>query len=294
MGEASRGDADTSWGPAERPRCTAASRHQASEPGHDPRSAANWPARSRRRSSRACLLGAWRSRAAAPAVARPASRPRRCDVLRPDRARRRHEPDHGAHRRASGPMAIPVPVIFWTCSRRRRACWATCGARTSAAFTDVTIGMVATAAGDAGARRPVRGRGARARTAAASCWRPLPGEQHSFGLSMLRTFFRRAGWEVCGEDAAASPRELLRSRAERVARRHRALACSSDVFYSRSRRCMAALRKASRGTRPRLRDGRRPVFPRRIRTCERDRSRCNGLTMRPTPSVRPMHSLASH
>ena len=42
---------------------------------------------------------------------------------------------------------------------------------------------------------------------------PAPGEQHTFGLSIVAEFFRRAGWEVVGdsEAKAADPAALVRS-----------------------------------------------------------------------------------
>ena len=42
---------------------------------------------------------------------------------------------------------------------------------------------------------------------------PAPGEQHTFGLSIVAEFFRRAGWEVVGdsEARAADPAALVRS-----------------------------------------------------------------------------------
>jgi methanogenic corrinoid protein MtbC1 len=42
---------------------------------------------------------------------------------------------------------------------------------------------------------------------------PAPGEQHTFGLSIVAEFFRRAGWEVVGdsEGRAADPAALVRS-----------------------------------------------------------------------------------
>jgi methanogenic corrinoid protein MtbC1 len=42
---------------------------------------------------------------------------------------------------------------------------------------------------------------------------PAPGEQHTFGLSIVAEFFRRAGWEVVGdtEARASDPAALVRS-----------------------------------------------------------------------------------
>lgn len=111
-------------------------------------------------------------------------------------------------------------------------------------FTDVTIGLSRLQqvlrdlgptfeAEDAG--RFVRGRILLATT---------PGEQHSFGLSMLESFFRRAGWEVCGGEALGR-RDLLR-----LAREDKfdviGLSLSSDVFYESIRALVPALRTASK------------------------------------------------
>ena len=42
---------------------------------------------------------------------------------------------------------------------------------------------------------------------------PAPGEQHTFGLTIVAEFFRRAGWEVVGDSEArtADPAALVRS-----------------------------------------------------------------------------------
>lgn len=72
----------------------------------------------------------------------------------------------------------------------------------------------------------------------------VPGEQHRFGVSMLETFFRRAGWEVCGGDA--------RSRADLIELAREdwldaiGISLSSDVLYPLMRPLIVALRKASR------------------------------------------------
>ena len=71
-----------------------------------------------------------------------------------------------------------------------------------------------------------------------------PGEQHSFGLSMLETFFRQAGWDVCG-GTGYTPSELLR-----LARDEWldviGFSLSSDGLYDQVRDLMTTLRKASR------------------------------------------------
>ncbi|WP_375459332.1 B12-binding domain-containing protein [uncultured Enterovirga sp.] len=72
----------------------------------------------------------------------------------------------------------------------------------------------------------------------------VPGEQHSFGLSMLESFFRRAGWDVSG-GGAHDRNELLR-----LAREERfdaiGLSLSSDVLYEPVRALIPALRAASK------------------------------------------------
>lgn len=65
-------------------------------------------------------------------------------------------------------------------------------------FTDVTVGLCALqnllrayASGDERSVQPPPGDGSVLLAA-------LPGEQHTFGVLMLETFFRRAGWDVVG------------------------------------------------------------------------------------------------
>jgi MerR family transcriptional regulator, light-induced transcriptional regulator len=72
-------------------------------------------------------------------------------------------------------------------------------------FTEVTVGLcrlqqvlreLSPAFQDEGEPRQVEGR--RALLA------PVPGEQHTFGLSMVLEFFRRAGWDVWGGSSATA------------------------------------------------------------------------------------------
>lgn len=110
-------------------------------------------------------------------------------------------------------------------------------------FTDVTIGLsrLQQAMRELGSafenevRPEIRGR---ILLAAA------PGEQHSFGLSMLETFFRHAGWEVCG-GATYAPSELLRLARDEWLDAI-GLSLSSDLLYDQVRELLPALRKASR------------------------------------------------
>jgi methanogenic corrinoid protein MtbC1 len=71
-----------------------------------------------------------------------------------------------------------------------------------------------------------------------------PGEQHSFGLSMLEAFFRRAGWDVC-EGGTQSREELIRlARADWFDAI--GLSMSSDVLYESVKEFIPALRAASK------------------------------------------------
>ena len=110
-------------------------------------------------------------------------------------------------------------------------------------FTDVTIGLsrlqqvLRDLCPTFETEEPPRARG-RILLAAA------PGEQHSFGLAMLESFFRRAGWDVCGGETR-SPQELLR-----LAREDHfdaiGVSLSSDVLYESVRTLIPTLRAASR------------------------------------------------
>lgn len=74
---------------------------------------------------------------------------------------------------------------------------------------------------------------------------PVPGDQHSFGVSMLEGFFRRDGWEVCNDAGPMSRRELV-SLAQTEWLDVIALSLSSDIHYDRMQRLISALRQASR------------------------------------------------
>lgn len=73
----------------------------------------------------------------------------------------------------------------------------------------------------------------------------VPGDQHSFGISMLGGFFQRAGWDVCGAGGLTSRRELV-SLAEAEWVDVIALSLSSDLLYDKLARLISALRQASR------------------------------------------------
>lgn len=110
-------------------------------------------------------------------------------------------------------------------------------------FTDVTIGMsrLQRLVRELGVRFEREGRtGGRGRILLAS----TPGEQHSFGVSMLESFFRRAGWEVFG-GATAEPAELIRIAGEEWLDVI-GLSLSSDVLYGRSCAAISSLKAASR------------------------------------------------
>ncbi len=73
---------------------------------------------------------------------------------------------------------------------------------------------------------------------------PLPGEQHTFGLSMVYDFFVRAGW-----DAWTGPVETSRELLDMVAGQHVdvlgfSLACDERLMAARAE--IAAVRRASR------------------------------------------------
>jgi methanogenic corrinoid protein MtbC1 len=110
-------------------------------------------------------------------------------------------------------------------------------------FTDVTIGLSRlqqalrelSPSFEAEARPQQRGRILLA---------PMPGDQHSFGLSMLETFFRRGGWDVCG--GAVHSRTELAAIARDEWLDAIGLSLANEVLYSRLRPLIRALRKASR------------------------------------------------
>jgi MerR family transcriptional regulator, light-induced transcriptional regulator len=72
---------------------------------------------------------------------------------------------------------------------------------------------------------------------------PSPGEQHTFGLTMVTDFFQRAGWEVAGGPYAASddPATLVKKN------RYDAVGFSlgASVGLNRLKECIAAVRAAA-------------------------------------------------
>lgn len=70
------------------------------------------------------------------------------------------------------------------------------------------------------------------------------GEQHSFGLSMLESFFRRAGWDVCGGATHGTDDLMALARDEWLDAI--GLSLSSDVLYASLEALISALRGASR------------------------------------------------
>lgn len=82
-------------------------------------------------------------------------------------------------------------------------------------FADVTIGLC-------GLQKLLRGygplheaMGSRAEVQGLALFAPVPGEQHTFGIMMLESFFRQAGWDVVGLPQA-SVNEMVAT----VSRRH--------------------------------------------------------------------------
>ena len=72
---------------------------------------------------------------------------------------------------------------------------------------------------------------------------PVPGDQHSFGIAVLQTFFRNAGWDVVdhgrsADDLCAIVRDDWIDAV--------GLSLSGDVLFDRVRPTIHALRKASR------------------------------------------------
>lgn len=72
---------------------------------------------------------------------------------------------------------------------------------------------------------------------------PVPGEQHSFGASMLEAFFRRAGWEVAGGPLPS--RELI-SAVRRDWFDVVGLSLGSDVLFEGLHGLVRSIRAASR------------------------------------------------
>lgn len=111
-------------------------------------------------------------------------------------------------------------------------------------FTDVTIGMSrlqqVVRQLSPGFEQQEEAGGRRGRILLA----PAPGEQHSFGLSLLECFFRRAGWDVCG-GSAQTRAELIRSAREEwldVV----GISLSADVSYRAIGSTISAVKKVSR------------------------------------------------
>jgi methanogenic corrinoid protein MtbC1 len=73
---------------------------------------------------------------------------------------------------------------------------------------------------------------------------PAPGEQHTFGLSIVAEFFRRAGWEVVGDNEAraSDPAALVRSEWFDVI----GISVGHDARLDWLRSGIAAVRNASR------------------------------------------------
>jgi methanogenic corrinoid protein MtbC1 len=73
---------------------------------------------------------------------------------------------------------------------------------------------------------------------------PAPGEQHTFGLSIVAEFFRRAGWEVVGDNEARAndPAALVRSEWFDVI----GISVGHDARLDWLRSGIAAVRNASR------------------------------------------------
>lgn len=73
---------------------------------------------------------------------------------------------------------------------------------------------------------------------------PLPGEQHTFGLSMLSAFFTRAGWDTwsgCVADAAELDEMVRRDWIDLVG-----FSLSHDALLAEAKIHIAAIRRASR------------------------------------------------
>lgn len=73
---------------------------------------------------------------------------------------------------------------------------------------------------------------------------PVPGEQHSFGLSMMEEFFARGGWDVEGGPAWSESELSAVAGAEHFD--VIGLSLSSDILFPRLRTIIASLRRASR------------------------------------------------
>ena len=74
---------------------------------------------------------------------------------------------------------------------------------------------------------------------------PVPGEQHSFGLTIVGEFFRHAGWDVWTEPRIAAGRDIVQLvRSEWLAMV--GLSVASDVRLDGLARGIRAIRRASR------------------------------------------------
>jgi methanogenic corrinoid protein MtbC1 len=73
---------------------------------------------------------------------------------------------------------------------------------------------------------------------------PAPGEQHTFGLSMVMEFFLRAGWDVCGgpPSFAGELRDLVRANWFDII----GFSVSSDKAFEALASCIRELRAVSR------------------------------------------------
>ncbi len=243
MGDVTYGGTKASWGPAE----TAAMDRCLSVPGLSARAKASRASPQLSRTIETeiiprLLLAHLQEPDAVPASTRPALDPAEIEafattVLEHDPARMM---GHVESLRIAGHSlhALFLDLLAPT-ARRLGEMWE----EDRCSFTDVTIGLSRlqqvlrelAPAFENEARPEIRGR----ILLAAS-----PGEQHAFGLSMLETFFRRAGWDVCG-GPSHSPPELLRFAREEWLDVI-GLSLSSDVLYGQAQELLRSLKKASR------------------------------------------------
>lgn len=73
---------------------------------------------------------------------------------------------------------------------------------------------------------------------------PMPGEQHTFGLSMVAEFFRRAGWDVCDLPAASVADLVDCVRREAFVFAGLSLSCAARLDALAA--CITDIRRASR------------------------------------------------
>lgn len=242
MGDAMYDDAGTSWGPAE----AAAMDRCLSAPGFASREMRTPPLPRLTRTIETeiipRLLLAHLEEARSPSSELPGLTPADIEVfarivIDPNRDRTMKHIDHVRS------FGHPLPVVFLDLLAPTARLLGDMWNEDICTFTDVTIGLsrLQQALRELGpafeneARPEIRGR---------ILFAAAPGEQHSFGLSMLETFFRQAGWDVCG-GASHEPPELLR-----LARDEWldviGLSLSSDLLCAQIRDLVATLRKASR------------------------------------------------